>query len=88
MILSKTEQTPIYMGRGIFQPAISTKEYLLKLIKKEQPITRSELVKETGIPRTTIYDSLVKLMLDKEIYKYSVPSKTRGRPRVFYKVQN
>jgi hypothetical protein len=50
------------------------------------PITRSELVQITKIPRTTIYDTIVKLMLDKKVRKYSVPSRRRGRPRVFYEL--
>ncbi len=75
-----------YKGRGLFEPAINIKEYLFKLIANKGPITRSELTKETGIPRTTIYDTIVKLMLDEQIRKYSVPSKKRGRPRVFYEV--
>ncbi|HUX98618.1 MAG TPA: hypothetical protein VMV49_03635 [Candidatus Deferrimicrobium sp.] len=75
-----------YKGRGIFEPAINIKEYLFRLIIDKGPITRSELTKETGIPRTTIYDTIVKLMLDEQIKKFSVPSKKRGRPRVFYEV--
>lgn len=75
-----------YKGRGIFEPSINIKEYLFKMIADKGPITRSELTKATGIPRTTIYDTIVKLMLDEQIQKYSVPSKRRGRPRVFYEV--
>lgn len=77
-----------YKGRGVFEPAINTKEYLFKLISSKGPITRSDLTKLTGIPRTTIYDTIVKLMLDEQIKKFSVPSKRRGRPRVFYDVNS
>jgi len=56
-----------YKGRGIFEPTINIKEYLFKIIAKQGPITRSELTKSTGIPRTTIYDTIVKLMLDEQI---------------------
>ncbi len=73
-----------YKGRGSFEPAINIKEFLFKIIAEKGPITRSELKNLTGIPRTTIYDTIVKLMLDEKIKKYSVPSKRRGRPRVFY----
>ncbi len=75
-----------YKGRGLFEPAINIKEYLLKLITNKGPITRSELTKETGIPRTTIYDTITKMLLDEQIRKYSVPSKRKGRPRVFYEI--
>jgi len=82
------EKAHEYKGRGMFEPAINIKEYLFKIIADKGPITRSELTKETGIPRTTIYDTIVKLMLDEQIKKYSVPSKKRGRPRVFYETHN
>ncbi|NVM54764.1 MAG: hypothetical protein HWN66_13765 [Candidatus Helarchaeota archaeon] len=82
----KENATFEYKGRGVFEPAINIKEYLFKLIAKKGPVTRSELTKETGIPRTTIYDTIVKLMLDEQIKKFSVPSKRRGRPRVFYEI--
>lgn len=78
------ELKPIYKGRGFFNAPITVKECLLKLISESGPVTRSELVKETKIPRSTIYDSLVKLILDGQVWKYSVPSKKRGRPRIFY----
>ncbi len=75
-----------YKGRGAFEPTINIKEYLFKIIADKGPITRSQLTGMTGIPRTTIYDTIVKLMLDEQIRKYAVPSKKRGRPRVFYEI--
>jgi predicted ArsR family transcriptional regulator len=75
-----------YKGRGVFVPAVNIKEYLYGIIKEKGPITRKEMTNHTGIPRTTIYDTIVKLMLDEKVRKYSVPSKKRGRPRVFYEV--
>jgi predicted ArsR family transcriptional regulator len=77
-----------YKGRGIFEPSTNIKEYLFKIIAKQGPITRSDLTKSTGIPRTTIYDTIVKLMLDEQIRKYAVPSKRRGRPKIFYEITN
>lgn len=77
-----------YKGRGAFEPAINIKEYLFRLIAEKGPITRSDLTYMTGIPRTTIYDTIVKLMLDEHIKKYSIPSKKRGRPRVFYEIRS
>ncbi len=81
---SNNESDYKYKGRGSFEPAINIREYLFKLIADKGPVTRSELTTMTGIPRTTIYDTIVKLMLDEQVRKYSVPSKKRGRPRVFY----
>jgi len=85
---TEKKQAFAYKGRGVFEPSINIKEFLFRLITTKGPITRSELTKETGIPRTTIYDTIVKLMLDEQIRKYSVPSKKRGRPRVFYEISN
>ncbi|MHA1651902.1 MAG: hypothetical protein ACTSYB_17050 [Candidatus Helarchaeota archaeon] len=81
---SDKEVTYKYKGRGTFEPSINIKDYLFRIIAEKGPITRSELKDLTGIPRTTIYDTIVKLMLDEQIRKFSVPSKKRGRPRVFY----
>ena len=76
-----------YKGRGLFEPTINIKEYIFKIIVNQGPITRSDLTKLTGIPRTTIYDTIVKLMLDEQIKKYAIPSKQRGRPKVFYEIK-
>ncbi|MHA1265687.1 MAG: hypothetical protein ACTSRS_10695 [Candidatus Helarchaeota archaeon] len=87
---NSTDDKPtfVYKGRGAFEPAINIKEYLFKIIAERGPITRSELTAQTGIPRTTIYDTIVKLMLNEQIRKFSVPSKKRGRPRVFYEINS
>lgn len=76
-----------YKGRGIFFPPINIKDYLFRIVSSKGPISRRDLVKATGIPRTTIYDVLVKLMLDERIQKFSIPLRHRGRPRVYYKVR-
>ncbi|MFW9882358.1 MAG: helix-turn-helix domain-containing protein [Candidatus Thorarchaeota archaeon] len=51
-----------------------------------QPATRMEICKLTGIPRTTIYDSLDRLILKRMVVKYSISSRHRGRPKVYYKI--
>jgi predicted ArsR family transcriptional regulator len=73
-----------YKGRGNFEPAIPLKELVLKTIKELGPIKRKDLSKVMGVPRTTLYDALVKLMLDEQVRKYAVPQQRRGRPWVFY----
>lgn len=59
---------------------------VLNALVENQPATRMELCETTGLPRTTIYDALTRLILKKMVVKYSRPSKTRGRPKVFYRV--
>ena len=59
---------------------------VLSALRENQPATRMDLCEKTGIPRTTIYDSLTRLMLKKVVIKYSSPGKSKGRPKVFYQV--
>lgn len=59
---------------------------ILKLLLKEGPVTRSKLVTLTGIARSTLYDSLLRLILKGYVARYSEDRKQRGRPKVFYQV--
>ncbi len=59
---------------------------LLKILEKEGALTRSKLVSLTGIARSTLYDSLLRLMLKGYIASFSEDRRHRGRPKVFYKV--
>jgi len=61
---------------------------LIKALKDEGPSTRRDLVKELKIPRTTIYDNLVKLQKRKLIEKYSRSDGKRGRPLIFWKIKD
>ena len=75
-----------YKGRGVFEPGVEIKEFLFQIIEKSGPITRGEIKELTNIPRTTIYDTIVKLILLKKIKKFTVSNKKRGRPKVYYKI--
>ncbi|NHI92796.1 MAG: hypothetical protein EAX96_09875 [Candidatus Lokiarchaeota archaeon] len=75
-----------YKGRGSFEPNVDIKEFLFQIIEKSGPITRGEIKELTNIPRTTIYDTIVKLILMKKIKKFTVSNKKRGRPKVYYKI--
>ncbi|MFX0087193.1 MAG: helix-turn-helix domain-containing protein [Candidatus Hodarchaeota archaeon] len=59
---------------------------VLNALVENQPATRMDLCEKTGLPRTTIYDALTRLILKRIVVKYSKSSKTRGRPKVFYRV--
>ncbi|MFX0013556.1 MAG: helix-turn-helix domain-containing protein [Promethearchaeota archaeon] len=63
-----------------------TDRIVLGALSEIQPSTRMDLCKKTGIPRTTIYDALNRLMLKKIVVKFSPPRKTKGRPQVFYRL--
>lgn len=59
---------------------------LIKLLQKDGPLTRRDLVKQTETPRTTIYDNLIKLQGRKVVEKFTKNNGKRGRPLVFYKI--
>jgi len=61
---------------------------LMKTLKDDGPLTRRDLVKELKIPRTTIYDNLVKLQKRKLIEKFSRNDGKRGRPLIFWKFKD
>lgn len=69
----------------MFKGGIKMKEEdLLEILKKHGPLTRDQLAKITGLPRTTIYDKLSKLLLQKKVIKKSEERKKRGRPKIFW----
>ena len=59
---------------------------VLNALIENQPATRMNLCEVTGIPRTTIYDSLARLILKKIVIKYSEPSTYKGRPKIYYRI--
>ena len=58
---------------------------VLDILEREGPITRSKLVALTGIARSTLYDSLLRLILKGFVASFSEDRRHRGRPKVFYK---
>lgn len=61
---------------------------LVKILEKNGPLTRRDLVNQLKIPRTTIYDNLLKLQKHKFIEKFIQSEGKRGRPLVFWKICN
>ncbi len=59
---------------------------VLEILKNKGPITRSKLVAITGIARSTLYDSLLRLILKGYVARFSEERRQRGRPKVYYKV--
>jgi len=59
---------------------------LMSLLRKNGPMTRKDLVKNSNSPRTTVYDNLMRLLNHKLIKKFPRPTNSRGRPFVFYKI--
>jgi len=52
---------------------------------KVNDVTRSELVKLCKLPRTTIYDALVRLERIGVVERFFEKRSTRGRPKTFYR---
>ena len=77
-----------YLGHGKFTDASkSIKEVIYSLLKKYRTLSREQIVKMTGIPRTTVFDYLKELWLeDKKIYHIPIRNKKRGRPRIIWSV--
>jgi len=61
-------------------------ELVFGLLKKHGSVTRSKLVEITGLPRTTLYDSLIRLIIKGFVRKFNEDRNLRGRPKVFYQL--
>ncbi|MHA1359367.1 MAG: helix-turn-helix domain-containing protein [Candidatus Helarchaeota archaeon] len=88
--MAKVEKSEVkykYMGQGILEPPINLEDYLLNLLKQHGPLTRSALVEISGIPRSTIYDTLLKLMLRERVDRYASEKEGRGRPKILFSVR-
>lgn len=57
---------------------------LISTLQKKGPLTRMEMVKELGKPRTTLYDNLMGLMAHNIVKKRSKPTNNRGRPVIYF----
>ncbi|MFX0209023.1 MAG: helix-turn-helix domain-containing protein, partial [Candidatus Hodarchaeota archaeon] len=89
-ISEKEGQTPSELKptTGTEKPAIvhELDRNVLEILKNEGPITRARLVSITGIARSTLYDSLLRLILKGYVARFSEERRQRGRPKVYYKV--
>ena len=66
--------------------SISPTEEKLLVALKEGSLTRDQLVAKLGIARSTIYDSLKKLIARNEVKKYPLfaTERSKGRPQVLF----
>lgn len=72
-------------SQGSIYNANKTDETILHILKSTGDMTRNDLVEATGIPRSTLYDALLRLMLKGKVTKYSERINGPGRPKVFFK---
>lgn len=59
---------------------------ILEVLSKKGPLTRKQLMKETRIARSTIYDSLLRLILKNHVSRFSERPQGPGRPKVFFQI--
>ena len=65
---------------------LDTKHSITDLLKEKGALTRGEITSLTKIPRTTVYDTLMNLLISGVIEKYVERNGRRGRPSVFYQL--
>lgn len=73
-------------GKINLKPILDLPVYVYNFLKEHGSMTRNALSKLTGIPRTTLYDVLNKLILNNKIRKIIEKKGKRGRPKVYYEV--
>ena len=57
---------------------------IIQLLGKDGPLPRKDIVKSLKIPRSTIYDNLLKLQKRKVLKKFTKNNGKRGRPFVLW----
>lgn len=75
-----------YKGNGVFEPEIGKQDFLFGVIKLVGPLTRTQLKNITGIPRTTIYDTVKVLIYRGLVEKYTIPTRRKGRRKIYYRI--
>ncbi|MBD3352832.1 MAG: hypothetical protein GF364_15200 [Candidatus Lokiarchaeota archaeon] len=61
-------------------------EVILEYLRHYKGSCRSEIVKSTGIPRTTVYDNLFR-MLEKDIVEKEPQNNGKGRPLTIWRIK-
>jgi predicted ArsR family transcriptional regulator len=61
---------------------------IVNLLDIKGPMTRADLVHHLQVTRTTVYDTIVKLMNHNLVDKYPVNDNKRGRPKVFFTLKD
>lgn len=64
----------------------NVREFIISLLREKGALTRGEITKRSGIPRTTVFDTLMALFLAGTIDKYVERNGQRGRPSVYYQL--
>ncbi len=65
---------------------VDVKNHITGLLRDEGALTRGDITIKTGIPRTTVYDTLMNLLIAGVVEKYVERNGRRGRPSVYYQL--
>lgn len=60
---------------------------IFAVLQSEGPLTRAQLVRLIGAPRSTIYDSLRRLMLKRYVESFCEQRSSQGRPKTYFEAQ-
>ena len=83
IVIIKTEKDE----EKLITKTIQLDQSIYTILESKGPITRGELAKITGIARSTLYDSLSRLIIKKRAKKESNAEHiTRGRPKIFFDI--
>ena len=80
---SKARQRPSQMPTP---EDADVKTHITDLLRGEGALTRGDITIKTGIPRTTVYDTLMNLLIAGVVEKYVERNGRRGRPSVYYQL--
>ena len=70
-----------------YMDLLETDRAILEALRRNHNASRSDLVKICSLPRTTIYDTLVRLELLKLVEHFSEKRSIRGRPKTLYRLR-
>jgi len=60
---------------------------IFAVLQSEGPLTRVQLVRLIGAPRSTIYDSLRRLMLKGYVESFYEQRSSQGRPKTYFEAK-
>lgn len=61
---------------------------IINMLTTLDPLTRRDFVETLELPRTTVYDHLHRLEKSGEVTRFTKNNGKRGRPLVFWKIEN
>jgi predicted ArsR family transcriptional regulator len=84
--MSEFEYTIEYVYNGKREKLTGElKDIIHYILLEHGPLTREELKMATGVPRTTLYDNLIKLTFEDRVVKVSSSYRRPGRPTIGWK---